>query len=216
MYKYSRCLCVLLLLALFSLYAVPALADDINIPIDGYSQQELEEGVYTGSGGLSVYLDGVEQLNDEATTFGTVSDQSNLLSIGYDVYSSAFNFRTEEQFVPTADIGYTKAFADSVLTAALKDTQVNSLDTAEQVFKGIIGETIVLHYEDENGNSTLPEGSKITLNLSFDDTLLEGDSSWRKGVWDSSSPYSFNSITAPNNYVIGTNVPLLNINSKAN
>ena len=114
MYKYSRCLCVLLLLALFSLYAVPALADDINIPIDGYSQQELEEGVYTGSGGLFVYLDGVEQLNDEATTFGTVSDQSNLLSIGYDVYSSAFNFRTEEQFVPTADIGYTKAFADSV------------------------------------------------------------------------------------------------------
>ena len=73
-----------------------------------------------------------------------------------------------------------------------------------------------MHYEDENGNSTLPEGSKITLNLSFDDTLLEGDSSWRKGVWDSSSPYSFNSITAPNNYVIGTNVPLLNINSKAN
>lgn len=211
MYRYKRWVCVLVLFSVFACFSVPALADD-NL----YTQQELEEGVYTGSGGLSVYLDGVEQLNDEATTFGTVSDQSNLLSIGYDVYSSAFNFRTEEQFVPTADIGYTKAFADSVLTAALKDTQVNNLDTAEQVFKGIIGETIVLHYEDENGNSTLPEGSKITLNLSFDDTLLEGDSSWRKAVWDSSSPYSFDSITAPNNYVIGANVPLLNVNSKAN
>ena len=216
MYKYKRCWCVIILFGILMTISIPALADDINIPIDGYSQEELENGIYTGSGDLSVFLDGVEQDNTGITTYGTVSDQSNLLSIGYDVYSTAFNFRTEEQFVPTADIGYTKAFADSVLTAALKDTQVNSLDTAEQVFKGIIGETIVLHYEDENGNSTLPEGSKITLNLSFDDTLLEGDSSWRKGVWDSSSPYSFNSITAPNNYVIGTNVPLLNVNSKAN
>ena len=216
MYKYKRCWCVIILFGILMTISIPALADDINIPIDGYSQEELENGIYTGSGDLSVFLDGVEQDNTGITTYGTVSDQSNLLSIGYDVYSTAFNFRTEEQFLPTADIGYTKAFADSVLSAALKDTQVNSLDTAEQVFKGIIGETIVLHYEDENGNSTLPEGSKITLNLSFDDTLLEGDSSWRKGVWDSSSPYSFNSITAPNNYVIGTNVPLLNINSKAN
>ena len=180
-----------------------------------YTQAELEEGVYTGSGGLSVYLDGVEQLNDEATTFGTVSDQSNLLSIGYDVYSTAFNFRTEEQFVPTADIGYTKAFADSVLTAALKDTQVNNLDTAEQVFKGIIGETIILHYEDENGNSTLPEGSKITLNLSFDDTTLSGGSSWRMALYNASAPYSFDSIINTNNYVTGTNPPLLHINSDA-
>lgn len=179
-----------------------------------YTQAELEEGVYTGSGGLSVYLDGVKQLNDEATTFGTVSDQSNLLSIGYDVYSSAFNFRTEEQFVPTADIGYTKSFADSVLTAALKDTQVNSLDTAEQVFKGIIGETIVLHYEDENGNSTLPEGSKITLNLSFDDSTLQGGNSWRNALYNSDSPYSFNSITGAGNYVYNA-TPLLNINSSA-
>lgn len=179
-----------------------------------YTQAELEEGVYTGSGGLSVYLDGVEQLNDEATTFGTVSDQSNLLSIGYDVYSTAFNFRTEEQFVPTADIGYTKSFADSVLTAALKDTQVNSLDTAEQVFKSIIGETIVLHYEDENGNSTLPEGSKITLNLSFDDSTLQGGNSWRNALYNSDSPYSFNSITGAGNYVYNA-TPLLNINSSA-
>lgn len=179
-----------------------------------YTQAELQEGVYTGSGGLSVYLDGVKQLNDEAVTFGTVSDQSNLLSIGYDVYSTAFNFRTEEQFVPTADIGYTKAFADSVLTAALKDTQVNSLDTAEQVFKGIIGETIVLHYEDENGNSTLPEGSKITLNLSFDDSTLQGGNSWRNALYSSDSPYSFNSITGAGNYVYNA-TPLLNINSSS-
>ena len=189
-------------------------ADDVNIPIDGYSQEDLEDGVYTGSGGLSVYLDGVEQDNNSISTYGTVSDQSNLLLIGYDVYSTAFNFRTEEQFLPTADIGYTKSFADSVLTAALKDTQVNSLDTAEQVFKGIIGETIVLHYEDENGNSTLPENSKITLNLSFDDTTLEGGSSWRKAEYSSSSPYSFSSITASNNYVSAA-TSLLNINSSA-
>ena len=74
-------------------------ADDVNIPIDGYSQEDLEDGVYTGSGGLSVYLDGVEQDNNSISTYGTVSNQSNLLLIGYDVYSTAFNFRTEEQFL---------------------------------------------------------------------------------------------------------------------
>ena len=158
MYKLKKFFCVIALFSVFFSFSITsiALADDLPIPIDGYTQEELEEGVYTGSGGLSVYLDGVEQDNTGIATYGTVSDQSNLLSIGYDVYSTAFNFRTEEQFLPTADIGYTKSFADSVLTAALKDTQVNSLDTAEQVFKGIIGETIVLHYEDENGKSTLP------------------------------------------------------------
>ena len=171
---YRRLLSACLVFGLLFALSPSSYADDVNIPIDGYSQEDLEDGVYTGSGGLSVYLDGVEQDNNSISTYGTVSDQSNLLLIGYDVYSTAFNFRTEEQFLPTADIGYTKSFADSVLTAALKDTQVNSLDTAEQVFKGIIGETIVLHYEDENGNSTLPENSKITLNLSFDDTTLRG------------------------------------------
>ena len=114
MYKYKRCWCVIILFGILMTISIPALADDINIPIDGYSQEELENGIYTGSGDLSVFLDGVEQDNTGITTYGTVSDQSNLLSIGYDVYSSAFNFRTEEQFVPTADIGYTKAFADSV------------------------------------------------------------------------------------------------------
>lgn len=211
---YRRLLSACLVFGLLFALSPSSYADDVNIPIDGYSQEDLEDGVYTGSGGLSVYLDGVEQDNNSISTYGTVSDQSNLLLIGYDVYSTAFNFRTEEQFLPTADIGYTKSFADSVLTAALKDTQVNSLDTAEQVFKGIIGETIVLHYEDENGNSTLPENSKITLNLSFDDTTLEGGSSWRKAEYSSSSPYSFSSITASNNYVSAA-TSLLNINSSA-
>ena len=216
MYKLKKFFCVIALFSEFFSFSITsiAFADDLPIPIDGYTQEELEEGVYTGSGGLSVYLDGVEQDNTGIATYGTVSDQSNLLSIGYDVYSTAFNFRTEEQFLPTADIGYTKSFADSVLTAALKDTQVNSLDTAEQVFKGIIGETIVLHYEDENGNSTLPENSKITLNLSFDDTTLQGGSSWRQAIYSSSSPYSFSSITSANNYVNAA-TSLLNINSSA-
>ena len=71
-----------------------------------------------------------------------------------------------------------------------------------------------MHYEDENGNSTLPENSKITLNLSFDDTTLEGGSSWRKAEYSSSSPYSFSSITASNNYVSAA-TSLLNINSSA-
>lgn len=216
MYKLKKFFCVIALFSVFFSFSITsiALADDLSIPIDGYTQEELEEGVYTGLGGLSVYLDGVEQDNTGIATYGTVSDQSNLLSIGYDVYSTAFNFRTEEQFLPTADIGYTKSFADSVLTAALKDTQVNSLDTAEQVFKGIIGETIVLHYEDENGGSTLPEGSKITLNLSFDDSTLQGGSSWRNALYSSSSPYSFDSITGAGNYVYNA-TPLLNINSSS-
>lgn len=212
MYRYDRCICILLLFSLLSLlFAVPALADESDPMLD-YTQEELEEGIYTGSGGLSVYLDGTEQTNDGVATIGTVSDQSNLLSIGYDVYSTAFNFRTEENFVPTASIGYTKSFADSVLTEALKDTQVSTLDTAEQVFKGIIGETIILHYQDENGSSTLPKDSKITLDLTFEDKTLAGSSSWRKAMWSYDSPFSFKGIGSASEYgnYINSATPLLN------
>lgn len=201
MYKYTRCLYSIVLFCIFITISVPALADDIAVPINDYTQQELEDGVYTGSDGLSVYLDGVEQDND-LSTYGTISDQSNMLAVGYDVYSTTFNWRTEEQFIPTADIGYTKAFADSVINSALADTQVNTLDTAEQVFKGIIGETIILHYEDDNGNSTLPENSKISLDLSFDDSSLEYSSStWANARWSRTSPYSYQGVEHSGNRI---------------
>lgn len=202
-------LCVCLVFGLLFASSPISLADE---PAQLYTQEELEEGIYTGSGGLSVYLDGTEQTNDGVATIGTVSDQSNLLSIGYDVYSTAFNFRTEENFVPTASIGYTKSFADSVLTEALKDTQVSTLDTAEQVFKGIIGETIILHYQDENGSSTLPKDSKITLDLTFEDKTLAGSSSWRKAMWSYDSPFSFKGIGSASEYgnYINSATPLLN------
>lgn len=182
--------------------------------IDGisYIQSDLEEGFYLENDTFHVYLDGEEQIGIPASTYGTVSDQSNLINIGYDVYSTSFNWRTEEQFVPTADIGYVKSFADSVISSALQNTQVNTLDSAEQVLKGIIGETIVLYYQDENGNSTLPENSKITLDLSFDDFTLAGQSSWRSLCWSLNSPHSFSEVysNATITRYLANSTPLLN------
>ena len=50
--------------------------------------------------------------------------------------------------------------------------------------------------------------------MSFDDTTLQGGSSWRQAIYSSSSPYSFSSITSANNYV-SVATSLLNINSSA-
>lgn len=206
-------LCVCLVFGLLFVSSPTSYADEV-FEIDGlsYIQSDLEEGFYLENDTFHVYLDGEEQIGIPASTYGTVSDQSNLINIGYDVYSTAFNWRTEEQFVPTADIGYVKSFADSVISSALQNTQVNSLDSAEQVLKGIIGETIVLYYQDENGNSTLPENSKITLDLSFDDTTLAGQSSWRSLCWSLNSPYSFSEVysNATITRYLANSTPLLN------
>lgn len=114
--------------------------------------------------------------NRNISTYGTIIDYSDLVSIGLDIYSNPYNWETSESFAPNASIAYSKLFSNSDFVSAYSTINASTSTPWKNFNNGIFGYNIRLNYADDSGATQLVNGSKIILDLNFPLTVYGGTS----------------------------------------
>lgn len=178
MYRYRRCWCVLILFCLFVSLSLPALAagNELEYPLSEFTQDDLIDGVFYPSENKSfkIYENGNEIVYDEFNLTGDVQDNSSALSAKVGVYSSALNWRTDEEFPLTNSIGYTKLFTKQNVSNVLQGKTCPDVATWEQYMHGQFGYTFQLYYGEPGADTNLSAGAKIGLSLEFPCKIYSG------------------------------------------
>lgn len=213
MYKYKRCVCILLLFTLFSILSVPALADDVAAPIEyDFTQDELEYGIFYPTNKDFVLIEnGKEVIYDDFNLLGDVQDNSSALKAKVGVYSRALNWRTDEEFTLTSSIGYTKLFTNANLSSVLSDKVCKDVATWENLMSGQFGYTIQLYYGEPGDDSNLSEDSKIGLSLDFPCKVYSGSRYSATPGFKLTNNYLFHSVGSVNYLTSDSNI--LNLTS---
>lgn len=127
---------------------------------------------YESDGSLTLYYNGAAL--SPVSTFGLINDKSGLTSIDLAVYSSVFDYREENTFIPFADIGFNKLFTSSELQSYFKNQTIKSREDFYTAFNNLFGYTITLNYSQDDGSTLVPKGTRLDLNLNFNDTVYGG------------------------------------------
>lgn len=202
MYKYSRCLCVLLLFVLFSLYAVPVLAAD-NESFD-YTDLPFTEDDFDS---FDEYLQAVNMYLDPESAImplGTI-DSSELTSenVTVRIYAGPYaNWYTEETFASNADLAYTKTFAISSMQSNLNRIGASNAKRPDVVFNSYFnplwGYTVTYNLADDSTVSN----SVLDFELNFDgDTAYSVNNQAACLVYTTSSFSSLSSTTTSASWV---------------
>lgn len=131
------------------------------------------EGTFDTTKSLDLFVN--NQLYLESSTFGTVSDSSDVYSLDLEVYSVPFNYNTYNSFSTSSNIGFSKLFTKTQLSNYLSGKSISSSANIDTLFQKTYGYKLILKYEDENGNTNpLPKGAKVDLDLLLNDYALGG------------------------------------------
>lgn len=154
-------------------------ADGLDSPLE----------IYEGDGSLTLYYNGDPV--SPISTFGLINDKSGLTSIDLAVYSSVFDYREENTFVPSADIGFSKMFTTTALKSYFQKQTIKSVEDFYTAFNNLFGYTIYLNYAQDDGSTLVPKGTRLDLNLNFNDTVYGGAGYGGYATYTSSGKYNY-------------------------